>query len=59
MKHADGLGSMTAVACLALDGLFVARTSQEPEAKKEARARRNEHAPDVFEVNLDTSKGPS
>ena len=41
------------LACLAMIGC----SSPEP-AKKEAAAAKNEKAPEVFQVNLDTSKGP-
>jgi peptidyl-prolyl cis-trans isomerase A (cyclophilin A) len=46
-------GAVIALACAVLAGC----SSPEP-AKKEAAVAKNEPAPDVFHVNLDTSKGP-
>lgn len=46
-------GAVIALACAALAGC----SSPEP-AKKEAAVAKNEQAPEVFQVNLDTSKGP-
>ncbi len=54
------LGTMLgAVACLALIGCSSNETAKKEEAKKEAApaAPKKEQAPDLYRVNLDTSKG--
>ena len=47
-------GAIIAVACAALMGC----SSPEPAKKEAAAVAKNEKAPEVFHVNLDTSKGP-
>ena len=47
-------GAVIALACAALIGC----SSPEPAKKEAAAVAENEKAPDVFQVKLDTSKGP-
>src|SRR3954452_2815893 len=47
-------GAAVALACVALIGC----SSPEPAKKEAAAVAKNEKAPEVFQVNLDTSKGP-
>jgi peptidyl-prolyl cis-trans isomerase A (cyclophilin A) len=47
-------GAAVALACVALIGC----SSPEPAKKEAAAVAKNEQAPEVYQVNLDTSKGP-
>ncbi len=58
MRRALGL-VLGAAACLVFIGCSSTETAKKEEAKKEAApAAKKEQAPDLYRVNLDTSKGP-